>query len=439
MRVIQLRVTDDERPSVFDVLDDEGIDYVVTQETDDASLVQFPIPTQAVEHVFTRLREAGFDDQEYTVVMAAEAARTEHIDDLETRYVLGDEGGDNVAHEEIRSKALEMTPGNVTYYAMTLLSAFVATAGLLLDSPAIVVGSMVIAPQMSAALTGTVGTVLNDRKMIVNGVGSLVGGLVVAVLGSLAFAWFIRMTGFIPATVDISAIRQVEHRISPGLLAMLIGICAGAAGAFGLATALPVSLVGVMIAAALIPAAAAVGIGIAWGYPLVALGALVLLTVNTVAIVLSGLVVFWYLGYRPLDWVGGNLRSNVTRDRIGAIALAVLVLSAVMLGAGLVLGQHVAFESTASEETHAALSGDEYDDLELREIRADFYDHGLISDSYEVTIVIERPADEPYEEFPDEVAQRISDRTQQEVTVSVEFVEGGTSSGTVGSISPPGH
>ncbi len=36
---------------------------------------------------------------------------------------------------------------------------------------------------------------------------------------------------------------------------------AGAAGAFGLATALPVSLVGVMIAAALIPAAAAIGVG----------------------------------------------------------------------------------------------------------------------------------------------------------------------------------
>lgn len=44
---------------------------------------------------------------------------------------------------------------------------------------------------------------------------------------------------------------------------MTVGLCSGTAGALGLATALPVSLVGVMIAAALLPATAAVGVGIA--------------------------------------------------------------------------------------------------------------------------------------------------------------------------------
>ena len=72
----------------------------------------------------------------------------------------------------------------------------------------------------------------------------------------------------------------------------------GAAGAFGISTDLPVSLIGVAVAAALIPAAAAVGIGLAWGYPAVAGGAFVLL----VAINLAGSLTLWYLGDRPDGW-----------------------------------------------------------------------------------------------------------------------------------------
>lgn len=194
-----------------------------------------------------------------------------------------------------------MTPNRLTYYSLTLISALVAVAGLLLESPAIVVGAMVIAPQVSAALTASIGTVLDDRRMIVEGFSSLVGGLVVAVVGAAAFGWLVQTAGFIPATLDVDTISQISHRISPGVLSIVVGAAAGAAAAFGLATAFPLSIVGVMIAAALIPAPAAVGIGIAWGMPSVALGALLLLIMNTVLIVLVALGVLWYLGYRPDD------------------------------------------------------------------------------------------------------------------------------------------
>lgn len=78
---------------------------------------------------------------------------------------------------------------------------------------------------------------------------------------------------------------------------MAVDLCAGAAGALRLATALPVSLVGVMIAAALIPAAAAVGI--ARSIPSVAVDAIVLLVVNVTTINLTGAPVLWWLGYPP--------------------------------------------------------------------------------------------------------------------------------------------
>ncbi|ELY94258.1 hypothetical protein C483_03810 [Natrialba hulunbeirensis JCM 10989] len=425
MRLLQVLVPDDRRDDALRVLDDEDIDYVRTSECSDgvdAELVTLPVPTQAVEHVLTSLREVGIED-EFVVVSSIETARTPHIDELEERFVSGDEEDDSIPREEIRTKALNMTPGRVTYYMMTLLSAIVATAGLLLDSPAIVVGSMVIAPQVSAALTGTVGLVLNDRQMFRNGVLSLVLGLLVAVVGAFAFAWLIRTSAIVPVPIDITAISQVQNRISPGLLALVVGICAGAAGAFGLATAIPVSLVGVMIAVALIPAAAAVGIGLAWGEAGVALGASVLLAVNATSILLAGLVVFWYLGYRPAGWEVGSLQANLSRDRTATIAIMLVVAVIVLSGAGLVLGQHVTFQNAVNDEVRTVLADDDYADLELAEVRTEFEDGGAVSDETDVTVVVARPADTAYPTLALDLEVALETRTERPVSVTVEFVE----------------
>lgn len=72
------------------------------------------------------------------------------------------------------------------------------------------------------------------------------------------------------------------------MLSVVIGFCVGAVRAFGHSTGVSVTLVGLMVAAALTPAAAAVGIGIAWELLSVTFGALLLLTLNTIAIHLTG-------------------------------------------------------------------------------------------------------------------------------------------------------
>ncbi|WP_049990385.1 DUF389 domain-containing protein [Natrinema salifodinae] len=428
MRLLQVFVPADKRDAALEVLDDEGLDYVMTAERSartDGDLVIFPVPTEAVDHVLTALREVGIED-DFIIVSSIETARTPRIEDLEERYVNGQAEDDSIAREEIRSRALNMTPGRLTYYAMTVLSALVATAGLLLDSPAIVVGSMVIAPQVSAALTGTVGLVLDDRSMVRDGLSSLVLGLVVAITSAFAFAWLVRFSGAIPSTIDITAIVQVQNRISPGLLALVVGVCAGAAGAFGLATAIPVSLVGVMIAVALIPAAAAVGIGLAWSHATVALGAAVLVAVNAASILLAGLAVFWYLGYRPDGWTRGTLRGNVSRDWIGTLAVVLVLGTVVVSGATVVLGHHVGFENDVNDEVRTVVDEEEYAALELVEVRTAFNDGGVVSDEAAVTVVVQRPADQPYPTLTETLERRLEERTDRDVVVSIEFVEGGT-------------
>jgi uncharacterized hydrophobic protein (TIGR00341 family) len=420
MRIIEVLVPDSSRDDVLAVLRDKRVDYVLTAEDSDreASVVRFPLPKQAVETVLDRLRDAGLSEDDYTVVAAAESAQTPHYDELEEKYVEGSEEDSRIAHEEIRATALDMTPDDTTYYAMTLLSAVVATAGLLLDSPAIVVGSMVIAPLVGSAMTASVGVVMNDREMVRQGGAAQLYGLAIAVVGALVFTGLLRVAGVVPAALDVTTIAQVTKRASPGLLSLVVALAAGAAGAFGLATALPVSLVGVMIAAAIVPAAAAVGIGLAAGHLEVALGAGSLLVANTLAINVVGVVVLRLFGYRQAH-APDNLRPAGRTVRIATTALVLLTAAA----AGAVLFQQMAFENTANEAVGEALDRQRYADLELRAVQAEFNDRGAFDSSQRVTVVVARPTDSPYPNLADEIARQLARRIDQRVSVEVEFVE----------------
>ncbi|EFW91570.1 hypothetical protein ZOD2009_13441 [Haladaptatus paucihalophilus DX253] len=418
MRLIQVLVPDDCRSEVLAVLDDEHIDYVLTREDSDgneAAVVQFPVPTQAVDAVLTALRDAGLDEDGYTVVGSLETARTPNIAELEDRFVKGGDEDDSIATEEIRTKALGMNPSPVTYYAMTVLSAIVATAGLLLDSPALVVGSMVIAPQVGSAMTTSVGLVLNDRDMIRDGLWSQVLGLAVAVVSATIFGWALKSAQFIPPALNVATVNQISQRTSPGFLSLAVGLCAGAAGALGLATALPVSLVGVMIAAALIPAAAAVGVGLAWGPPVLAFGAFVLLVVNVVSINAAGSGVLWGLGYRPKD--GTTLR------KAAPTVVAVVVLLVSFAGAGALMAQQVHTENTANREVQKLLEGEQYKSLDLVKVNVEFDDMGLVDDRQHVTVLVTRPSGKRYPGLAKEIAARISDELGGRTVVELEFTE----------------
>ncbi|WP_136600521.1 TIGR00341 family protein [Salinigranum halophilum] len=426
MRFIHVRVPRDRSDAVFEVLGDEQVDYVVTEVADDDALVvQFPLPVQAVDTVLADLRDAGVDDS-FTVIANAETASTPHFAELERRFVEGEEDDDAVVPEEIRSKARNMKPGVRTYYAMTLLSVLVATVGLLLDSPAVVVGSMVIAPQVGAALTASVGVAFSDGRMIRDGMSSQLLGLGLAVVSATAFGWLLRATQFVSPAVDVTTIAQVSARTSPGVLSLVVGVCAGAAGAFGLSTDLPVSLVGVAVAAALIPAAAAVGIGVAWGYPAVAVGAAVLLVVNVFTITASGAGALWYLGYRPEAWRERAPVDALRSGRLNAVVTALVCILVVTGAVGAAVADQSAFENTTNDVVEDVLDSPEYDRVVLRSVGVEFTGFGLRASPREVTVRVKRPADQPYPTLPGRLEDRITTATGSDVSVSVEFVETAT-------------
>ncbi|WP_266083356.1 TIGR00341 family protein [Haladaptatus caseinilyticus] len=426
MRLVRTLIKDEDKEAVLQVLNDENIDYIVSKEASDRGelvVVEFPVPEQALEVVLEKFKTAGHGEHHYTVVADAKSALSTNMGEMEERFIVGEEADDSIAAEELRSQALELLPNAFTFLLLTFLSAVVATAGLLLDSPAFVVGSMVIAPLVGSALTASVGTVLSNRKMIVDGFTTQVYGLGIAIIGAIMFSLVLKTGHFLSPSLHPGAINQIAQRISPGLLSLIIGVCAGAAGAAGLATGISAALVGVMIAAALIPAAAAVGIGIAWNSQAIALGSLILLVVNAASIHVSGVAVFWYLGYRPDWWEPGAIRPNFKLGRIGPSLVVAIALLVLFVTAGGAVSTHVGFEQSVNEVVGETLSHQQYQELTLMEVRAEFNQGILSNNPQEVTVVVKRPPGQNYPRVSEQLKNRISTKTGRQVTVSVEFVD----------------
>ena len=371
MRLVEVMIPAGKRAAVIRALDEEGIDYVVTDETSGreyTAVATFPLPVAAVEPVLERLREAGIDEGTYTVIVDAETVISRRFEQLEETYAEESERtGDRISRQELQSKATDLVSGIETYVLMTVLSAVIATAGLLLDSPATVVGSMVIAPLIGPAMSAAVGTVVDDDELFRRGVRLQALGVVLAVGSAAAFAAGLRALNLVPPGLDPLALAEVSERLAPNVLVLAVALGAGVAGIVSLMTGVSAALVGVMIAVALIPPAAAVGIGIAFGIPRLAVGAGVLVLVNVLSINLAALVMLWYEGYRPERWFRED-EARAALVKRAALLVAAIALLSVFLG-GVTYDTYVA--TTTEGEIRSAV-GDELasvdDDLDLLEL-----------------------------------------------------------------------
>ena len=334
MRLVQITIPSGKRETLLSTLEDEGIDYVVADETSGrefSGIAYIPLPTNAVEPVLDSLRDAGLDDDSFTVVLDANTVVSRRFEQLEEEYA-EEEDEDRIAREELVAAASDLAPPMRTYVIMTIVSALVATAGLLLNSAAVVVGSMVIAPFVGPAMATSVGTIVNDDELFSRGVRLQILGLVLAIGAAFVFAFVVRYIHLVPPLEDVTSITEISERVAPDFLSLVIAIGAGIAGIVSLTTGVSAALVGVMIAVALIPPAATVGIGLAWGQPLVSLTASVLVLVNVLSINLSALVVLWYKGYRPEQWFWKEDARRDTVKRGATLAIAIAVLSLFLVG-----------------------------------------------------------------------------------------------------------
>ena len=424
MRLVQVFVPAEDHDAVRETLRGMDVDHLFTDADGrrDGSLASIPVPTGAVDAVLDRLYEAGLDEDTYTVVTEVDRAWVPNVEELTDRYVEGPKGDRGASHLEIRERAEDLEPDTATYLAFAVASAVVAVGGLLLDSAIVIVGAMVIAPFAGSTLSASVGAVISDREMIVDSATSQLLGLVVAYVGAVAMSAFLVRTGFVPAQLAIGQVEQVGGFVTPNLLTLAIAIAAGFAGALALATDLPVSIAGVAVAAAIVPAVGTAGIGTVWGQPIVVLGAVVLLLMNIVFINLTAYVALVSLGYRSS--VLRDVREHATLSlRSGAFALLVVLFVVLVAVTAAGTYQHLVFERGVNRQVQDVLGDDAYDSLELAGVKTEYDDGTTLGDDVSVTVTVGRSSDLEYEELAADLRANVSDATGRRVTVNVRFVD----------------
>ncbi|USZ69458.1 TIGR00341 family protein [Halorussus salilacus] len=424
MRLVQVSIPAGKRDTVIGVLDEEGIDYMLTDETSGreyTDIAYFPLPNNAVQPILDRLQDAGLGDEVHAVIIDAKTDTSRRFEKLERKYAEGNGDPDRISRQEIRSTASALSPEFPTFVAMTIISAVVATAGLLLDSPAVVVGSMVIAPLIGPAVGASVGTVLGDRELFRDGLRFQVLGGTLTIASATVFAVAVRFGFLVPPGTDVTTIPQISGRLTPDFLSLVVALGAGAAGVLSVASGVSVALVGVMIAAALVPPAAAVGISIAWGHPMAAISSGVLVLVNLLSINLSGLVVLWYLGYRPNEWFQlDETRANLLK-RAGVLLAALAILSVFLGGVTFTSMQSASFQEDARDEVKQVVV--DTPGAQLLGVEFQTTDDPTFSRSSRVVVTVGRPSGEEYPDLAERLSRRINAHADNRVAVQVRFVD----------------
>ena len=414
MRLVRALVTEENRDSVVEALREKDVDFVASGADDPAgaSMLEFPVPTDGLGDVLDATREAGLDD-EYVVILDAENAITPHSEALWDRYAAD---YDPLRPPELRSKVRDLSQDPLSYTAMVFLSAAIAAIGLLVDSPAIVVGSMVIAPLVGPTLTAGVGGLTGDRAMVVDSVRIQALGLLAGVAGALAVSAFLQLSGFMPTPLDVDGLELVGIRMAPGLPSVLVGLAAGSAAAFALTTKGTSSLVGVMIAAALIPAAAVVGIALVWGEPLLALGAALLLVSTMAAINLALYATLWLLYYsREFE---PALLGDRTPTRAALLTVAFIVLAVAV--SGVATYEQASFKHSVTGDVEAVLDEPRYEELRVVSIRTQYGGTDPFASPETVSVTLTKSASASYPRLSDRLYQRVA-ATDPSVNVSVQF------------------
>ncbi|MCJ7421482.1 DUF389 domain-containing protein [Sphingomicrobium astaxanthinifaciens] len=243
----------------------------------------------------------------------------------------------DVDHEAAITRLREEATPDARYVFMTAMSAGIAVLGLILSSPAVVIGAMLLSPLMGPILGAGFALAIWDVRWMRECARALFLGVVAAVLFAALLSW-------------LSPIQQITSEIAartrPTLLDLFVALFSALAGAYAMIKGRAGTIVGVAIAVALMPPLAVVGFGLATLDRSVFGGALMLFITNLVTIAAAAAAMARFYGFR----------TTLSKKR-GWVQSLVIVGALLLLAVPLTLSlRDIAFEAQATRSINQALA-----------------------------------------------------------------------------------
>jgi uncharacterized hydrophobic protein (TIGR00271 family) len=195
---------------------------------------------------------------------------------------------DAVVWEEVESRTSEQTELSVSFVAFMVLATLIAAVGLLLDQPILIIGAMIVGPEFGPIAGACVAAVELRRDLARRSAAALAVGFPVGIAAAVVGTLLFRATGVAPDDFGAMARPLTGFVSHPDLFSAVVAYLAGTAGVLSLTSAKSGALIGVLVSVTTIPAAAGVGVGVAYGDVGEATGSLAQLLINLTIIFVAG-------------------------------------------------------------------------------------------------------------------------------------------------------
>lgn len=172
---------------------------------------------------------------------------------------------ERIGREELYEDIKDAARFSWVYLAMGVLSTVVAAIGLQHNSVAIIIGAMVIAPLLGPNVALALGTTLGDLSLLRRALLTNLAGIATTMVLSVIIGLLLHVDPALP---------EVESRTRVGLGDIAVALASGCAGALVFTTGGSATLIGVMVAVALLPPLVTFGLLLGDGQAALAMGAL---------------------------------------------------------------------------------------------------------------------------------------------------------------------
>ena len=305
MKQVQITLPNEPQERITSILtilkEDFKITNMILLSGSKNSLIIFRCESDALSEILKNLTKIGIgtsygiiDVLDLVLTFPEESVIKSDKPDIEKR----------ISSEEIQKSLYKSLESTFNYVLFIILSALTAGAGLLINSSTIVIASMIISPSMNPILCVAFGIVVVNKKMITRGFLFQLFGFLIALMLGLFLGYFRGLFG-----IGDEPTQEMLLRYYPGFLDFIIALCAGIAVGFSLTNVMESSLVGVAIAASLMPPVVNIGLAIGFGLFDLALGSFSLFIMNVLVINIATVFVFRIKkiqnSYIPiLEWEG---------------------------------------------------------------------------------------------------------------------------------------
>jgi uncharacterized hydrophobic protein (TIGR00341 family) len=294
------------------------ISYWVSSESKERTLIRVLVETKNTEEILNYLEKATNVVDGFEVLLFPVQSYLTRTDDEEEQKK--DEEAiqfQRASRQELIGNIQQSSNITITYTLLVVLSAVVVTIGFIQNSQAVIIGAMVIAPMLGPVISIAFSSILGDYKLLRSSSLTLFYAIIIVIGISIGF------TFFFPVPLGSS---EFVSRTHVNITDIVLALASGTAGALSILNRLPGSLVGVMVAVALLPPTVVLGMTIGSAMWQEAYGSMLLLMGNINSVILAAIMVFSLSGIRPVKWNEVEKARTSRKLSIVFVSLVIILL-----------------------------------------------------------------------------------------------------------------